>query len=88
LFRRSDVDKDIDLVVLRHQVRVLERQLHRRATYRPVDRAVLAASAGCSLGTGGELSSSRRGRCSVGTEKPGSESGERGGAGEARAVQR
>jgi hypothetical protein len=30
-------------MVLRHQVRVLERQLHGRVRYRPVDRAVLAA---------------------------------------------
>ena len=41
--RRCEADKDVELVVLRHQVRVLERQLHRRVRYRPVDRALLAA---------------------------------------------
>ena len=30
-------------MVLRHQVRLLERQLHERVRYRPVDRAALAA---------------------------------------------
>jgi hypothetical protein len=40
---RHDVDKDVELVVLRHQVRVLERQLHSRVRYRPADRAVFAA---------------------------------------------
>jgi Domain of unknown function (DUF1918) len=42
-FRRMDSDKDIEIMVLRHQVRVLERQLHARVRYRPVDRAMLAA---------------------------------------------
>ena len=37
------MDKDVELVVLRHQVRILERQLHRRVRYRPADRALLAA---------------------------------------------
>jgi putative transposase len=41
--RRCDADKDVELVVLRHQVRVLERQVHGRIRYRPVDRALLAA---------------------------------------------
>ena len=40
---RGDVDKDVELVVLRHQVRTLERQLPRRVRYSPVDRALLAA---------------------------------------------
>jgi len=40
---RRDVDKDVELVVLRHQVRILERQLHRRVRYSPVDRALPAA---------------------------------------------
>ncbi len=41
--RRCEADEDVELVVLRHQVRVLERQLHRRVQYRPTDRALLAA---------------------------------------------
>ena len=40
---RSESDKDIEIMVLRHQVRILERQLHARVRYRPADRAVLAA---------------------------------------------
>ena len=41
-FRRRDSDKDIEIMVLRHKVRVLERQLHARVRYRPADRAILA----------------------------------------------
>ena len=41
--RRTEPDKDIEIMVLRHQVRVLERQLHGRVRYRPADRAILAA---------------------------------------------
>ena len=41
--RRCDVDKDVELVVLRHQVRTVERQLHRRVRYSQADRALLAA---------------------------------------------
>jgi putative transposase len=41
--RGTDADKDIELMVLRHQVRVLERQMHKRVQYRLADRAILAA---------------------------------------------
>ena len=41
--RRGGAGKDVELVALRHQLRVLERQAHGRAKYRPVDRALLAA---------------------------------------------
>ena len=40
--RRREADKEVELVVLRHQVHVLERQLHGRLRYRRVDRALLA----------------------------------------------
>ena len=41
--RRTETDKDIEIMLLRHQVRILERQLNVRVAYRPVDRAILAA---------------------------------------------
>jgi putative transposase len=41
--RRTEGDKDIELMVLRHEVRLLKRQLHGRVRYRPADRAILAA---------------------------------------------
>ena len=40
--RRSESNKDIEIMVLRHEVRVLERQVHGRVRYRPADRAILA----------------------------------------------
>ena len=41
--RRSGSDRDIEIIVLRHHVRVLGRQLHGRVRWRPADRANLAA---------------------------------------------
>jgi putative transposase len=42
--RRSEFAKDVELLVLRHQLAVLGRQ-RRRAPLRPADRALLAALA-------------------------------------------
>ena len=41
--RQTETEKDIEIIVLRHQVRILERQLNARVAYRPVDRTILAA---------------------------------------------
>jgi len=41
--RRSESDKDIEIMVLRHEARILKCQLHARVRYRPADRAILAA---------------------------------------------
>src|ERR1039458_7967370 len=40
--RRTALDKDIELMGRRPEVRVLKRQLHGRVRYRPADRAILA----------------------------------------------
>lgn len=45
--RRSESDKDIEIMVLRHQLRVIERQLHGRVRYRRADRTILAALSRC-----------------------------------------
>jgi hypothetical protein len=40
--RRAESGRDVEIMVLRHQVRVLQRQLHARVKYRPANRAILA----------------------------------------------
>ena len=40
--RRTESDRDIEIIVLRHQVQIHERQLHARVRCRPGDRAILA----------------------------------------------
>ena len=41
--RRNESDKDIEIMVLRHQIRILERHRQGRVRYRSADRAILAA---------------------------------------------
>ena len=83
--RRCEADKDVELVVLRHQVRVLERQVHARVRYRRAHRALLAVLSRLLPRHRWQafLVTPRR-RCSVGTEKPDGVSGGRGDASEAR----
>ena len=40
LLARSDAAKDLEILVLRHQLEVLRRQV-KRAEFRPADRAIL-----------------------------------------------
>lgn len=41
--RRDEFDKDIELMVLHHEMRILEHQVRGRVRYRRVDRAIPAA---------------------------------------------
>jgi putative transposase len=43
LRRKADADKDLEIVVLRHQLAVLQRQV-KRPVFRPADRAFMAAA--------------------------------------------
>ena len=38
--RRTALDKDVELMVLRHEIRVLKRQLHGRVRHRTTDRVI------------------------------------------------
>ena len=58
--RRTEGDKDIELMVLRHEVRVLKRQLHGRVRYRTTDRAILVALSRLLPDGAGVVFSSRR----------------------------
>jgi putative transposase len=52
---RSERDKEVEILVLRHQLRVLERQVA-RPQLTQADRALLSASAACCPGTRGTRS--------------------------------
>ena len=52
---RSDIDKDVEILVLRHEIAVLRRQV-KRPRYRPSERAWLSALARWSLGPGSRSS--------------------------------
>src|ERR1017187_4445693 len=64
--RRTALDKDIELMVLCHEVRVLKRQLHGRVRYQPADRCSLRSAEYFQSGTGIVFSSRPR-LCSAGT---------------------
>ena len=60
-----DASKDLEIVVLRHELAVLRRQV-RRPAFRAADRVFLAAAVGCCHASTGRRLSSLRRRFSVG----------------------
>jgi hypothetical protein len=64
--RHGDADKDLGILVLRHQVHILERQIHGRVDCRPADRAIWPRSASCFPATAGGFSWSHPTHWSVG----------------------
>jgi hypothetical protein len=68
LLVRGDAAKDLEILVLRHQLTVLRRQVP-RPRFEPADRALLPPSAGCCRGPAGPASSSNPRRCCAGTAR-------------------
>ena len=63
---RGERTKEVEILVLRHQLAVLRRQV-KRLDLEPNDRAVLSPWPGCCPAPGGPRSWSRRPPCCVGT---------------------
>src|SRR6266702_1557247 len=70
----DDGTKDLEILVLRHQLRVLRRKTG-RPRFTSLDRIVLAATSACFPETAGHHSSSRRRRCCAGTANSSDASG-------------
>ena len=77
--RRTETDKDIEIMVLRHQVLILERQLNARRRLSPCGSGASPPSPGCCRDGAGAPSSSRQRRSFAGTE---GSRGANGGAGD------
>ncbi len=67
LLSRGDASKDLEILVLRHQLSVLRRQV-RRPRLEPADRACSPQSAASSPESAGRASSSSPTRCCVGID--------------------
>ncbi len=67
LLARGDAAKDLELLVLRHQLTVLRRQVP-HSKLEPADRTLLAAISACCPGPAGPASLSSPRRCCAGTD--------------------